>query len=233
MGIAMEYRNELKYLCSSDALEILRMRLNAIMEWDPHMGPDQQYNIRSIYFDDYYDSCMGENEAGVDERVKFRIRIYNQSPALIRLEAKYKKHGLTKKESTRISQDLCQRLMDGQHPELIECAGNKVLNLLYLNMCQYLMRPKVIVEYDRTVFVNQTGNVRITFDKNIRASKHVERFFEDNLYAIPVLETGMHILEIKYDELLPDPIAAAVELGNLAQTSFSKYYLSRRKVGGE
>ena len=61
----------------------------------------------------------------------------------------------------------------------------------------------------------------------------MERFFEDNLYAIPVLETGMHVLEIKYDELLPDPIAAAVELGNLVQTSFSKYYLSRLKVGGE
>lgn len=209
------------------------MRLSHIMEPDSHMGPDQQYNIRSIYFDDYYDSCMSENEAGVNERVKFRIRVYDQSSDLIRLEAKYKKNGMTKKESVRISPDLCHRLMDGQRPELMECDGNKVLNLLYINMHRYLMQPKVIVEYDRTVFVNRAGNVRITFDKNIRASRQVDLFFEDNLYAIPVLELGMHVLEIKYDELLPDQIASAVELGNLDQTAFSKYYLSRRKVEGE
>lgn len=116
--------------------------------------------------------------------------------------------------------------------EYYETKGNAVLNLFYLYMHGKGVRPKVIVEYDRTAFVNQAGNVRITFDQNIRCSPHIERFFEPNLYAVPVMETGMHVLEVKYDELLPDYIAQTLEVGTLQQTAFSKYYLSRNIEGG-
>jgi len=80
------------------------------------------------------------------------------------------------------------------------------------------------------VFVSKTGNVRVTFDRNIRAGSRIERFFEDDLYAVSVLEPGMHVLEVKYDEFLPEYIAQAIEIGTLRQTAFSKYYLSRKKM---
>lgn len=38
---------------------------------------------------------------------------------------------------------------------------------------------------------------------------------------------GKDVLEIKYDELLPDYITNILELNTLERTSFSKYYLSR------
>ena len=228
----MEYRNELKFISTASQLEILKPRLLSVMEPDPHMDENLQYNIRSVYFDDWQDSCMYENEAGFNDRMKVRIRIYNGSDSVIKLELKYKLNGLTKKRSATISRELCDKLIRGEKIALSETQGNAVLNLLYVYMQTKLLVPKVIVEYDRTVFINQFGNVRITFDKNIRCSADVERFFEENIMPLPVLETGLHVLEVKYDELLPDYIGNVINTGSLSQTAFSKYYLSRLALQG-
>ena len=223
----MEYRQELKYVCSSPELDILRSRLLPLMKLDSHLGRDQTYNIRSIYLDDYADTCLEENESGINERVKIRIRIYDRSPSRINLEFKYKRNGMTHKESTPISEEMCRRIMSGEAISIWETGGDRLLNQLAVLMQTRLLRPKVIVEYERTVFVSETGNVRVTFDWNIRGSHHIERFFEPNLYAAAVLEPGKHVLEVKYDELLPDYIAQALDNGRLERTAFSKYYLSR------
>ena len=42
--------------------------------------------VRSLYFDDLNDSYMQENEDGIDNRRKFRIRIYEGDTSLIHLE---------------------------------------------------------------------------------------------------------------------------------------------------
>ena len=96
------------------------------------------------------------------------------------------------------------------------------------------MEPKVIIAYERTAFVHPSGNVRITFDRNIMASRNREEFLEDRVSGmVPVLPAGMHVLEVKYDEFLPDTIAQQLEIGKLRKTAFSKYYLGRLAVRGE
>ncbi len=90
------------------------------------------------------------------------------------------------------------------------------------------MRPKVIVEYERVPYVYPHGNVRITMDENISASNRTDRFLERQIPLRPILEAGQHILEVKYDEYLPDGIYRTIQSGNLRQTAFSKYYLCRR-----
>ncbi|MBQ7283749.1 MAG: VTC domain-containing protein, partial [Oscillospiraceae bacterium] len=96
------------------------------------------------------------------------------------------------------------------------------------------MMPKTIVEYERTAFVHPIGNVRITFDRNIAASRYTDSFFCEKTQGLtPVLPAGMHVLEVKYDEFLPDFIAKQLEIGILRQTAFSKYYLGRLAVNGE
>ena len=96
-----------------------------------------------------------------------------------------------------------------------------------------MMRPKIIIDYERTAFVDSVGNVRITFDRNIAACNRWEAFLEEKVPGmVPVLETGIHVLEVKYDEFLPDHIAQLLELGSLNRTAFSKYYLGRQAVQG-
>lgn len=99
---------------------------------------------------------------------------------------------------------------------------------LCLLMRTRLLRPKVIVEYDRVPYIYPQGNVRITLDENIRSSSRVELFLEDQIPTRPILPAGQHILEVKYDEYLPDFIYRAVQLQELHRTAFSKYYLCRR-----
>ena len=109
-----------------------------------------------------------------------------------------------------------------------------VVNTLSTAMKTRYMRPKVIIEYERSAFVYPLGNVRITFDRNISASKYCEDFLSPQTRCkTPVLPAGMHILEVKYDEFLPDVIAQLLENGKMIQTAFSKYYLGRLACEGE
>lgn len=221
------YRHEFKYLCSYGELMMLKVRLQGLVSLDTHVGESGVYNIRSLYFDDIYDTCYRENEAGTDPREKFRIRIYDHSSERISLELKRKVRGKTQKLSCLLTEEQCRGLMEGEIPVLQE-KSPALLRKLCLLMQTRHMRPKVIVEYERVPYVYPHGNVRITMDENISASNRTDRFLERQIPLRPILEAGQHILEVKYDEYLPDGIYRTIQPGNLRQTAFSKYYLCRR-----
>lgn len=227
----MEYRVENKYLVSDADLAVLAGRLNSIMVTDAHQDGDC-YEIRSVYFDDYWDSCMEENESGIDQRRKFRIRTYGSEAKVIHLEIKEKTRGLTKKTACDLTRQEHEQILEGTLP--LSFDKRTALNQLQLQMRICGMQPKAIIAYERSAFVCQSGNVRITFDRNIMASKCCDELFSEHIpNLVPVLPAGMHVLEVKYDEFLPDYIAEALELGNLRQTAFSKYYLGRLAIEGD
>lgn len=221
----MEYRNELKYIVSDKDLTILDYRFKNLFKLDPS-AKNKIYNVRSIYFDSLDNKCFYENEAGFDERFKVRIRVYNSSYDDIKLEVKHKKNGFTKKESCLIDKSLCEKLLSGKKLEYKECQ-NKVLKKLYIEQRIRNFMPKIMVEYDRVAYIDKIGNIRITFDTNIRASCNLNNFFKPNTYSRPILEKNKHILEVKYDEILPSYVVKELEMIKLERTSFSKYYLSR------
>ena len=223
----MKYRHELKYIISTAQIPLLKSRISALMQPDPHAGADGVYNIRSLYFDDYCNRCFYENENGTDPREKFRIRIYNHSDAHISLECKRKERGKTHKTSCPLTREQTKQLMAGiplpnigQQPPLLQ--------KLTLQMMTRRLRPVVIVEYERIPFVYKNGNVRITLDTNIGSSSEVEKFLDPVIPVRPVLPMGQQLLEVKYDEYLPDFIYRSLMLPSLRQTAFSKYYICRR-----
>lgn len=227
----MEYRVENKYFISESDLAVLEHRLSAVMKPDVHQKGDC-YEIRSVYFDDAWDTCMDENDEGLDCRKKYRIRTYDPVSSPINLEIKEKRNGLTKKIACKLSRSEFDDICDGM--ENIAFGDRKPLNQLLLQMRCLRMEPRVIIAYERTAFVHPTGNVRITFDRNIMASRACDTFFDQHISElVPVMPVGMHVLEVKYDELLPDMIARQLEIGKLRQTAFSKYYLGRLAVNGE
>lgn len=227
----IDYRVENKYLVTDADLLLLSGRLQSVMSQDIHQEGDC-YEIRSLYFDDAWDRCMDENEAGVDQREKYRIRIYDPRSDVIHLEIKEKNRGYTKKRACDLSRQECLEIMDGDLPWKVD--GRAPLNALQLQMRCARMAPKAIIAYERTAFVHPSGNVRITFDRNIMTSSCCEDFLEDRVSGMtPVLPAGMHVLEVKYDEFLPDVIAKQLEIGKLRKTAFSKYYLGRLAVRGE
>ena len=222
-----QYRHEFKYLVSYGQLKILETRLKGLIPLDTHVAQTGSYNIRSLYFDDYYDSYLKENESGTDPREKFRIRIYNHDSSRIRLEQKKKVRGKTQKLSCSLSLEQCQLLMQGEIPE-VKADAPAVLIKLVLLMKTRLLRPKVIIEYERIPYIYPYGNVRITMDEHIKSAKRIDLFLEEQIPLRPIVPAGQHILEVKYDEYLPDFIYRAVSLPHLRPTAFSKYYLGRR-----
>ena len=222
-----KFRHELKYQITDVQVAMLQNRIRHLIPMDSHVGQAGTYRIRSLYFDDYEDRCLRENEDGTDPREKFRIRIYNASSQRITLECKRKERGKTHKSACPLTVEQTKLLMAGK---ILPDIGSQppVLRKLTLQMMTRRMRPVVIVEYDRIPYVYKNGNVRITLDTNITSSSAVERFLEPDILPRPVLPAGQQLLEVKYDEYLPDFIYRSLQLHSLRQTAFSKYAICRK-----
>lgn len=121
-------------------------------------------------------------------------------------------------------------LMDGQCIE-DEMSGADPATLFNLAIRTRGLRPKVIVAYERKAYVFEPGNTRITFDRNIRASNRVERFGRADIFYDFLREQDA-VLEVKYDEFIPDFLVQLLELGNMQQSAFSKYQMCREIYEG-
>ncbi|MCM1253038.1 MAG: polyphosphate polymerase domain-containing protein [Clostridium sp.] len=225
----MEYRNELKFLVADKDLELIRYRLQPLMSPDIHQN-GTSYMVRSLYFDDYQDSCKRENEDGIGNRKKFRIRMYNADDTFIKLEQKIKCQGRNRKEAGILSRDECLHYMNGSVKSLPE-AHSKQERELQMKIRLKGMHPVCIVEYERTAWVERKGNVRITFDRNIGGSSRTDVFLDKKIMSVPVLPSGVSILEIKYDALFPQYLYEALNIGILQRSAFSKYYYAREVQG--
>lgn len=222
----MIYRNELKHVIDAGDKAAIIANLRAVAKPDPHAGADGCYLIRSLYFDNLNDMALREKADGVNEREKFRIRYYNGYTGLIHLEKKVKKGGLGYKVSAALTAEEAQRIVSGD-VTWMATSGRALIVELYSKMKSQLLRPKTIVDYTRTPFVYSPGNVRVTIDENIRTGLSCTDFLNPECVTIPA-ESGTIILEVKWDEFLPNVIRRAVQVPNRRVGAFSKYQVCRR-----
>lgn len=220
----MKFRHEWKHVISFADLLVLRRRLAAAARPDGH-GAEGTYWIRSLYFDDPADRALREKIDGVNRREKFRIRYYNRDLSLIHLEKKSKRNGLCAKESVPVSAGEVRALLAGDWGWM-EHSGRDLVWELRRKMTDQLLRPRTIVDYTREAYVYAPGNVRVTLDRDIRAALRPAGFLDPDCVTVPVCEPRI-ILEVKWDEFLPDPIRAAVQLPNRRASAFSKYAACR------
>ncbi len=222
----IKYRHEYKIHINLGDYYIIRSRVKQIMKLDDHAKEGGQYTIRSIYFDNINDTALFEKISGVNHRKKFRIRFYNGDTSYIRLEKKIKNNGLTSKLSTRLTKDECLKIINNDIDWLCS-RDEKLLNELYIKMKNGLYRPKTIVDYIREAYIYPIGNVRVTFDSSIRSGLFSTKIFDSKLPTVEVLDPNKLILEVKYDEFLPDIIADIIQTGERRAKSVSKYALCR------
>jgi hypothetical protein len=225
----MIYRHEYKYPLTNGQILIEDAKISAVAARDIYAGEKGFYNIRSLYFDDYDNSCYMDNVNGADNREKYRIRIYNGNPDRISLEIKQKLRGKTCKQSCLITRSQCEQLMQGKIPSDIRLE-QKVLHKLAYQMAVRLMKPVIIVEYDRVPYVYRLrdANVRVTFDKHITSAGRVDTFLDKKINGRGVLPAGNALMEVKFDSFLPDEIYSLLQLEGLTASTFSKYYLCRK-----
>ena len=220
----MALRHELKHEISYADMLALRGRLAAVMRRDEHAGGGA-YKIRSLYFDNVYDKALREKIDGVNMREKFRIRYYNGDIGFIQLEKKSKIGSLTSKAQARISAEKAQKIISGDL-DWMKSSESDLVRELYAKMRFEGLRPRTIVDYTREPFIYAPGNVRVTLDYDIRTGLGSTDFLSPK---VPTVAAGDQkcILEVKWDEYLPDVVRCAVQLGSVRAESFSKYAISR------
>jgi hypothetical protein len=221
----MRGRHEIKHYISLAQYYVLCQRLRAVLYPDCHTGADGKYHIRSLYFDTPEDTALREKIDGVKNREKFRIRYYNHDTSFIQLEKKSKCGDICLKEAVRLEKDEAQAIAAGDFDWLKE-SEKPLMQELYRNMMQKQLRAKTIVDYERDPFVYPAGNVRITLDHDIRTGIHGTDFLNPDCVTVPITEDAI-ILEVKWDEYLPDLVRDAVQLDACKSTAFSKYAVCR------
>ncbi len=221
------YRHENKFFVSISEAVDMASKLQGVMKYDPHADRLGKYIISSVYFDNYENRALKASETGVPRREKFRIRAYNRSDSYIKLEKKEKIRNLCRKTSVRISREIYDNVLYGD-AKLLLTLNSQVANELYCAIKAYGFRPVTVVEYERRVFVHPISQTRITFDTNVKGSTKGVDIFKDWASFAPTLSPVTAILEIKYDEFLPEFISRIIPHTQISkQTAICKYVYGR------
>jgi len=243
------WRHEEKYLLDETAFTMLYWRLRPFMTLDRHatipgwpddptasaqipgLKTDAQYpgyQVKSLYFDTIGRHGLFEKLAGVDQRFKFRIRVYNNGDQLIHLEKKMKRNQYCLKSSILISREQVESLLAGDIAWLLD-AGSLGIDL-FTEMRTRLMRPLVLVDYHRIPLIWPADEIRITFDSRLSSGIFRTDLFDKNAAMHPALPPGQVILEVKYNHFLPDFLRELLSVPGALPTAMSKYAMCSREI---
>ena len=222
------YRNEWKYLIDTAQKELICSRLSPFLTLDKH-ARNGGYMIRSLYFEDYYKSAYEEKESGVKLRKKYRIRIYNCSDSSIKLERKKKYGSYIYKEAAKLTKEEVYMILNGDYEFLLK-NPQSLCQEFYYECVSNVMRPRTIVDYDREPWILDEGTVRITLDMDVRAAIGSFDIFDSTLPALPVLEPGKCVMEVKYTEFIPKVLREVLPDRASEYSALSKYLLCYEKT---
>lgn len=218
-------RHELKYLINYADYYSIAAAAGQILYPDENSG-DEGYLIRSLYFDDIYNSAYLDKQAGVMRRRKHRIRIYNYSDSVIKFEIKDKFDSYISKISASISRQQCERIIHGDFDFMLD-SEKQALRAGFVDARTRILCPAVVVDYNREAFVLEEGNVRLTFDSKLRAGFCSMDLFDEQMPTLPAIEPDMLIMEVKFDDYLPKVVQKLLAPVNSKQSSQSKYVMCR------
>ncbi|MGM7684397.1 polyphosphate polymerase domain-containing protein [Cytobacillus sp. Hm23] len=219
-------RHELKFYINVSEYNILREKLQTILQRDHNAIDEEGYHIRSLYFDNCVDNDLFEKTYGIYKRKKFRIRIYNYSDKIIKLEKKSRYGEYVCKESLKLTKSEFDKLL-GWDYDFLRSKESTLAKDFYLYLRSEHMSPKVIVDYVREAYIEHIEDVRITFDKYLSTSNNSTDLFNPDLVTYEVLKYPLMIMEVKYNSYLPDYIRDILQLDSHHRSAISKYVICR------
>ena len=104
-------RHELKFFINEMQYQVLSRQLDRVLWRDPNGDVNNEYHIRSLYFDTIFNDAYFDKMDGDQNRDKYRIRIYNMRDTNIKLECKTKVGSLISKRSLGIPRDLAEQII--------------------------------------------------------------------------------------------------------------------------
>ncbi|MGL4850330.1 MAG: polyphosphate polymerase domain-containing protein [Clostridium sp.] len=216
-------RNEKKYRIEQITKYRLIDVLEKVMKKD-NFSENESYKVRSLYFDTIYNKDYIEKKSGIEKRRKIRLRTYNENEDLVKLEIKEKINEVQRKESILIKKNAALKLINGDY-DVLRLIKSPIAKKIQYIMQLELYKPTCIIEYERTAFVLEENDTRITIDENIRSTESNFDLFSKELMLNKVVEDV--VLEVKYDRFLVSYIKDILDSVNKLDTSCSKYCMGR------
>ena len=206
-------RHEEKYIIDYSCYALLKARAEKVLTPDSN-GQNGSYVITSLYYDDPIDTALLEKQDGLARHTKFRLRTYNFSDKIIRLEKKVKEGVLTQKETRTVTRE--------QLAALDTLSGDLAVQLRATGQ-----RPAITVRYRRDAYVYPGTDIRLTFDRDLRVlPPDMQTLFDSAYGGIPVLSGNQVIMELKYGTHIPTFLRTLTAVPS-QQLSVSKYALCR------
>ncbi len=219
-------RQEKKFLIDTFDYLSNAYKFEQILIPDEHNHNDG-YIVRSLYFDTIDDRDYHEKMAGVKNRRKIRLRVYDPKGSFAFLEIKQKEGQYQLKRSLKISKEDALELINKNYNVLLKYDENfaKECFSILTNDCYV---PKAVVEYKRKAFIAKENSIRLTFDSEIVANENNYNIFDENLLLYPVFPQENVVFEVKYNGFLLSYIKDLIEVINRSELSISKYCLARQ-----
>lgn len=229
-------RFEYKYYIPNIYLDDLRRSFRPYLKHDAYttLREKKEYMVRSIYLDSpnmltYYQKLDGHKE-----RLKFRVRGYNEKleNSVVFMEIKRKNIDQVWKDRIKILYRDVENFISTNDYTLLPNYSSSVLHensgirsfLYYYNLHQ--LTPSVLITYDREAFECIFGSgLRITFDKNIKSKsvKNYSELFTDKNLIASLKE--YFVLEIKFQKAIPNWLPGALNKFDVFRDSASKYVM--------
>lgn len=220
-------RKEIKYIVPIGHALSIRKQLDQLLTRDSYCSAGT-YSVRSLYFDSINNTDFSDKIAGLYNRKKIRLRIYNSNSSLCKLEIKHKAGDWQQKQSCIISASDAMELAHGNYSILKHYFHKHETAIeAYRIMMQGQYHPVVQIEYNRIAYVYPLYDIRVTLDMDIRSSESNMNIFSFDTNYIPVMPDNL-ILEVKYNGKLMGFISDTLSQFNLTQCSYSKYCSGRQ-----
>ena len=225
-GELYSQRKEIKYIVPLGKALAIREQLDRLLQRDEHCA-DGPYLVRSLYFDSANQIDFAEKLAGVINRKKVRLRIYDKDASLCKLVIKQKTDDRQQKLSLIISASDAAEISHGNIKVLKKYFDTSATSLkAYGIMAQGLYRPVAQIAYDRLAYKYSMYDTRITLDMNVRSSESNLDIFSPDVRYVPIMREDA-VLEVKYSGKLMGFLSALLAQFHLTQGTFSKYCAGR------
>lgn len=220
------YRNELKYLINIQEYYYLRNIFNGVLNTDEYSKGNNDYWIRSLYLDTLYDKEFNDKIIGVKDRKKLRLRIYDTNTKKVKFEIKNRFDQYMLKETVSISREDAQVICRGESINF-EKYNNSILHKVNYIIHTDYYKPSAIIDYEREAYTYPINSIRITFDKNIRATTSSFDLFSKDISTVNLFNQPLVVLEVKYNNILPKFIRDILSSCKGDRLSISKYCIAK------
>ena len=225
-------RYEFKYFLSKDFANEIINHANKFMILDKFAdtGLEKKYLVRSIYFEDDFNSNFEEKINGYRIRKKFRLRFYNEDldKGPIFLETKGRNLERTYKIRAKLNRSDLDIIKQGKSLSnlLLKYPKSIPVKDFVFESCKKNLKPKILIDYERQPFINKHGlYFRLTFDQNLSCKKLNNNFKNILLNNSLKCKAGFTILEVKFERSIPAWFHRVVQSFSLNRKSISKFVI--------